>query len=344
MNPDIHVLPGIFQGTDGRQFKPGAPGLNVVGVFEAASVYGGGSSSPPSRPTPSQPANSSNEIVLKNIQYIPQQYPNIRMSSYVPKPLITPFDTISYPSFYIMTPNPDKFCGVAAALMVRSKSAKNTEIIPDSGDAIRASFETLVDGLYNGIYGGGRIDVNGDGLLYVYQDWYGRTDERSVREQFDITGKVLIDVYTAQKQSPRLDNISIDRGFVTSISISCMPLDDALNEMWRNIENKREPAVAVANLNKIHKIRAPRESHGTDVALHYIVIAGVRKNNGVREFYVFDPWNTRGMHWYPESQMRMIMEVDSSYPYWLGYLPAYFGIYSKNPCYVGLINQSWEEN
>jgi hypothetical protein len=221
--------------------------------------------------------------------------------------------------------------------MVRSKSAKNSKIIPDSENAIRQSFETLVEGLYYRYYGGVSIDVNAYGLLY----WDGRVNYQAADEQFGITEKVLSNVYTAQKKNPRLDYISIDRGFVTSISVSCMPLDNALNLIWTNIESNREPSVAIADLNKILKIRNIRPL-GTDVALHYIVIAGVRKNNGVREFYVMDPWRTTGKEWYTESQIRKIMEVDSSYPFWLWYYasdPAKPGI--ANPCYVGLMNLRW---
>jgi hypothetical protein len=330
-------------------------------VTAAAFMYSGTCSSS----TPSQPSKPSNEIVLKNIQYIEQQYPGINpgimLSSgmidllnrqepnlqginkttiydgYDGTPII-PIIPILPPinPYIVFPPDPDNFCGVAAALMVRSKSAKNTEIIPDSGDAIRQSFEALVDGLYKGDYGGGSINVNVNGLLYSD----GRTGYQAADEQFGVTENVLRNVYMAQKYAQWCDYISIDRGFVTSISISCMPLDLALSSIWTNIESNREPAVVIADLNKILKIRDSIPL-GTNVALHYIVIAGVRKNNGLREFYVFDPWETMRGHWYPESDLRTIMEVDSSYPLWLWYYasdPAKPGI--ANPCYVGLINSN----
>ena len=189
--------------------------------------------------------------------------------------------------------------------------------------------------LYKARYGGCSIDVNTNGLLY----WDSRKDYQAAAEQFDITAAVLWDLYTARKQSPVLDNISLDRGHVTSISVYCMSVYDALNMMWINIENNREPAVALCNFAVIANIRDPNISHRTDISLHYIVIAVVRKNNGVKEFYVLDPWYAMKQHWYTESEMKRMMEVDYRYPFWLWSYPsdpAKPG--TPNPCYVGLVN------
>jgi hypothetical protein len=75
----------------------------------------------------------------------------------------------------------------------------------------------------------------------------------------------------------------------------------------------------------------------SDVSPHYNVIAGIRKTNGVREFYALDPWYDLEEFWYTESQMKALMEINQRYPFWIWYYTFYWGGYD-NSCYVGIMS------
>jgi hypothetical protein len=202
--------------------------------------------------------------------------------------------------------------------------------------------------LYVGLYGGTknyRIDVNMTGLLYVYPGWniYPQTDDNSVLDQFNITRYIIYNFYTAEKE--KLDYISIDRGFVSDISMYCEPASVALSRVWNHININREPAIVVCDYNVINRIRFPNNIQYTGVSPHYIVIAGIRENNSVREFYTLDPWNTMERYWYTEFEMEEIIHISYQFmdvmdAFWLWYLPLNLGLSTQKPCYVGIINES----
>jgi hypothetical protein len=290
--------------------------------------------------------------VLKNIQYIPQQFRvgtshdgTIRHGSInvVSNEEIEGWDNYKNNVIYAdFTPNQNKLCGVASALMVRSKSARNTVLADDDYQLINDYLTEISYGLYMGRYGGismYKIDINEGGLLYHYTDWYSRLyDRAAVEAQFEITKYMLRYLYKAKMEE--LDYITIDRGFVSNLSVYCESLYNALNRIWNSINNNREPAIILCDYNAVESIRNSKISRADPtVSPHYNVIAGIRKNNGEREFYVLDPWHNLREFWYTESQMKKLMEVTDIYKdaFWLWHLPHHhWNIIS--PCYVGIVN------
>jgi hypothetical protein len=196
-------------------------------VTAAASVYGGGSGS---APVSSPSSDSFEAIILQNIQYIPQQLRvGTSYNGLIRHGTVTLMNqheidgwenyknTVIYADF---EPNESNLCGVASALMIRSKTAKNTVITPDNELTVNNCLTELAYGLTVGRYGGDQmyeVDVNNTGLLYVYPNWesYPRIDRISVEDQFYITSEIILaNLYTAQKKDPALDEIIIDKGGV----------------------------------------------------------------------------------------------------------------------------------
>jgi hypothetical protein len=328
---------------------PGAPGVIAVGAAEASSVFGG-SASQPADPNPQKPSDISNEIVLKNIQYIPQQIhigvspSGIRhgtvtlMSSEEMEHWEAYKNRVIYAS---VRPETNLYCGIAAALMVRSKLSKGAVMIPYNTQAINDSLTDMAFGLNDGRYGGPNryaIDVTQYGLLYTYPNWSAMLTQTFIEEQFDITKLILSNLYTARKQFPALDFTPIDNGYVSNIEVYCEPLSVALNRIWKNIETNREPAVIICDLSVAQYIHKPNSGRSRTVMPHYNVIVGVRKNKGAREFYAFDPWETLRDRWYTEAEMKELMEIDYRYPVWLWELPYFWRLSYQTPCYVGIVN------
>jgi hypothetical protein len=326
---------------------PGATGVIAVGAAEASSVFGG-SASQPADPNPQKPPDISNEIVLKNIQYIPQQIQIGTSPSGIRHGAITAMNTeeldgweayknrVIYAS---VLPESNLYCGIAAALMVRSKLAQGSIITPDYEVTINNSLTEIAYGLYTGRYGGPNkytIDVTQYGLLYTYPNWNARLDQSSVESQFNITKMVLSTLYLAKKGM--IDVIPIDRGYVSNLSVYCEPLSAALNRIWNNIEINREPAIIICDLSVAQYIHDPSNGRSRTVLPHYNVIVGIRKNKGAKEFYAFDPWETLRDHWYTEAEMKELMEIDYRYPLWLWELPNFWKISYQTPCYVGIVN------
>jgi hypothetical protein len=136
------------------------------------------------------------------------------------------------------------WCGIASALMVRSKSTFNDSMIFS-----RSSYEHSMEQMDNHLKDyylnyGYRIDVvqNG-GLLYI-------SSSESNSNQYTKTKTVLTNLY----KPSFYDGVWSDQGLVSGIAVNVYTADDAINAIWNHIYNNKQPAVIIIDSNKLNYI------------------------------------------------------------------------------------------
>ena len=129
----------------------------------------------------------SNEIVLRNIQYIPQQIHigvshdgAIRHGTIILMNSTEVANWEAYKNNVIyneVSKDSNRYCGLASALMVRSKAQRYSTLAKDDETVINNGLTDMAFGLVQGRYGGPneyKIDVVESGLLYIRSDWWSK--------------------------------------------------------------------------------------------------------------------------------------------------------------------------
>jgi hypothetical protein len=124
------------------------------------------------------------------------------------------------------------------------------------------------------------------------------------------------------------------------ISINPVSSNNVIDNIWNQIQKKKQPVVIVINATKVPLVRRIRTSVSNTPSPHYNVIAGCKRVDGVRQFYVLDPYRDYGPAWYTEVKLLSLLRISLNSPYatqwaWLNTYAQYIGI--NDPCYIGFV-------
>jgi hypothetical protein len=215
--------------------------------------------------------------------------------------------------------------------MIRYKNRKNAKGIneDDHRNYIDIILKSIDISLQGGVYKY-PVDVRPNGvdagLLYI-----SASGEQHY-EQYNKTVEVYNELYLSQRYYNDLDTFN-----VLGINTKVYPSSDAIDVIWNHINNKKEPAAVVINSNNIDWARGNRSTFSNEVpTLHYNVIAGTRINEGVKEFYTFDPLKDYNKFWYPADKLLGLMKMPYNAPVWVYDYPRWF-LQISEPCYILLV-------
>lgn len=301
--------------------KPIGGEVRILQPQEAAMIRGGSGGG--------GKASAKEDITLKNVPYITQH-----------------LNSANYGSIDIARSK--RYCGIAAALMVRAKNEKDTANAPSSlwngwdsvnYQTVDTAMKRIDDNLKLGYYGfnAPKVDVlTNKGLLYINPN-LSSINPYDATAQFDVTAAILRGVYTGTSGDPlnarkNSDAISFDKGHVTGVMMWATGAQNATSSIWNHIKNNHQPAVVVVDSNK--QVANKVISSPNEPTLHYIVIMGISEESpgGTRYFSVYNPGIYIGGLKYSEQDLQKLIALPRNTPAWV----YYYGnpIVGSDPAYV----------
>lgn len=170
---------------------------------------------------------------------------------------------------------------------------------------------------------------NRRGLLY--------RDAGSDKDNFTATKKLLEKLYTTNyfgtaHSFGREEN-------VRSVEVQVVDEMEVIDIIWKHIEKHKKPVVTLIDSSKVGLSENQWKSSNLSVSLHYNVVYGISNIDGVRKFYVYDPWHEFNDKEYGEEKYQWMMTLTSSNDtFWLYEYARTYPPYIDKPCYIMTIH------
>jgi hypothetical protein len=200
-----------------------------------------------------------------------------------------------------------QYCGLASARMIRTKKQYGTSASSLHDDDALWMF--AVDKWLQSNTGSKYVNIGKTGLVYAPSANSGI----NAQDNYQKTQAILKDIYLSTSHPIKSDQ---DTSRVSALLFQLIYPSNAMDTIWNHIKNNNEPVVVIVDSNLLEHYfwnnssiyRYPNS--GDPRMLHYVVIAGIREKNSVREFYVYDPLFTHGKIYYDELELRNMMTLE----------------------------------
>jgi hypothetical protein len=269
------------------------PDENDVIILSNANVInikGGSAVKEIFKPDPLPSIPTTYDIKLGNIPYVYQES-----------------GTTDYDSYRSLA-----YCGLASALMVRSKVAYGTNA-PVMSHSEDYQWMKTIDSWLNNNADKRHIDIYPTGLVFTDGQSYLNFDK------FTYTVNILNEIYTTNHNNNRTFYHSKNTHRVSSLNAHVVLPENAINLIWNHILNNHQPVVVISDsalLSYYYLVNInSKTSYPTALwsrELHYMVIAGIRDTNGFKEFYTYDPLSAHGIRYYKEDQLKDFITLSYS--------------------------------
>jgi hypothetical protein len=254
---------------------------DVVAIKGGVSSGGGGLFK-----TTVTPAPSAVNIQLSNVPYIYQENDS---------PIANQLD------------RSDAYCGLASALMVRTKLKYNEPALSYNRVDDYQWMENIDYWLRRNT-GSRHIDIYLAGLVFVGTD--------TNNEKYSNTKSIVSEIYLTKFNPDTDDSVffhpnNTDR--ISGLNFQLQEPDMAMANIWNHINANKQPAVAITDSNLLGYYFADRRSQypseNMPRVLHYVVIAGIRNANSYKEYLILDPLQIRGTRYLKEEELKDVITL-----------------------------------
>ena len=259
------------------------------------------------------------DIQLKNVSYIQQ---NIETA----------------PGSGIYEARSNMYCGLASAMMVRAMGEHwpsehsraldywSVRDVAYNNNELRA-WDNLLLTNARLVYSQ-NLDVTYNGLLHTGRHY----DDQN----YEDTKNLLQHIYTLNDFSGYAIR---NQDNVVACDMRPVEVDEVMDIIWNHIETYKKPVVTLIDSSKIRVMQLQWNSSSQPITLHYNVVYGISNIDGVRKFYVYDPWHEFNDKEYDEEKYQWMMTLTSSYnTFWLYEYARTYPPYIDKPCYLMTIH------
>ncbi len=172
------------------------------------------------------------------------------------------------------------------------------------------------------------LDVTYNGLLHIGRHY----DDQN----YEDTKNLLQHIYTLNDFSGYAIR---NQDNVVACDMRPVEADEVMDIIWNHIETYKKPVVTLIDSSKIRVMQSQWNSSSQPVTLHYNVVYGISNIDGVRKFYVYDPWHEFNDKEYDEEKYQWMMTLTSSNDtFWLYEYARTYPPYIDKPCYIMTIH------
>ena len=232
----------------------------------------------------------------------------------------------------------DMYCGLASAMMVRAMGTHwpsehsraldywNVGDVAYNNNELRAWDNLLYTNA--GLVYSQNLDITYNGLIHTGRHYH--------YQNYEDTKNLLQHIYTLNDFS---DYAIRNQDNVVACDMRPVEADEVMDIIWNHIETYKKPVVTLIDSSKIKVMQSQWNSSYQPVTLHYNVVYGISNVDGVRKFYVYDPWHEFNEKEYEEEKYKWMMTLTSSYnTFWLYDYAKTYPPYIDKPCYIMTIH------
>ena len=232
----------------------------------------------------------------------------------------------------------DSYCGLASAMMVRAMGRDwpsefsraldywSVRDVAYNNNELRA-WDNLLLTNARLVYSQ-NLDVTYNGLLHIGRHY----DDQN----YEDTKNLLQHIYTLNDFSGYAIR---NQDNVVACDMRPVEADEVMDIIWKHIEKHKKPVVTLIDSSKVGLSENQWKSSNLSVSLHYNVVYGISNIDGVRKFYVYDPWHEFNDKEYDEEKYQWMMTLTSSNDtFWLYEYARTYPPYIDKTCYLMIIH------